>query len=55
MDIRKYKVYKEDFDGSREFLGYASASNCGSGIFDLYADEVVDGGEILIIEMEAGE
>lgn len=45
----KYRVYAEDMDGKRRFLGKAVADRGGNGLFDLYADECDDDEQVVIV------
>ena len=47
--MEQYKVYAEDENSKRRYLGKAIADKGGNGLFDLYADECGDEEQIVIV------
>lgn len=44
-----YKVYAEDMDGKRRYIGKAKADRGGNGLFELYSGECGDEEQIVIV------
>ena len=44
-----YKVYAQNLDGQKRYLGKVLSDDLGKGIFDMYADECEDEEEVVIV------
>ena len=48
--MTKFKIYAENMNGKRRFLGSSFAADNGNGLFELYADECASDEQIVIVE-----